>query len=250
MLDKNFFSFTVPKIDQKEYEANFVKYAAFSGNLDVFRHIVNYIGLGNKNVLDLASGDGSFGKVAHDMGAKWDIDAIDFSIPNKSDSDGNYKYYNKVYEEDIFKFNFGKYDYVIANHFFEHLYINQILDLTDRFGDSKLIISVPLAHLTLAYNRFYLKAAMEYDNVEKYDYLIGGMHKTCFDKKLKSYLKFKKVDSFNWCQILVKEQKLTDKDKYMAQLYVTMTQEKFSYKILNNLSHLLLLPLRKIKKSL
>jgi hypothetical protein len=248
MLNKNFYSFVRPKINQRDYESNLNDSGAFSGNLDVFKNIISYIGRGDKKVLDLASGDGTFGKLASDMQSGWKVDGVDLYIPEKVKNNKNYASYENVFEQNIFDFDFSGYDYVIANHFFEHLYIDQIINLMGRLNGAKLIISVPLPHLTVAYNKFYLKAAEEVEYVEYYDYLVGGMHKTVFDSQLNKYLKLKKINNFKWCQILEKSSDLSDKDRYLAQLYVTKSQEKLSYIIINNIFFVLLSPLRLIKK--
>ncbi len=248
MLNKNFYSFVRPNINQREYESSLSDSGAFSGNLDVFTTIINHIGPGDKKVLDLASGDGTFGRLANDMKTGWKVDGIDLYIPEKVKNNKNYICYENIFECNMFDFDFSGYEYVIANHFFEHLYIDQIINLLDRLNGAKLIISVPLPHLTVAYNKFYLKAAEDVEHVEYYDYLVGGMHKTVFDSQLNKYLKLKKINNFKWCQILEKYADLSDRDRYLAQLYITKSQEKVHYIIINNIFFVLLFPFRLIKK--
>ena len=182
------------------------------------------------------------------MGGGWELDALDFSIPEKNDPNSNYKYYNNVYEHDALKFDFTSYDYIISNHFFEHLYINQIIDLFEKFRDVNLIISVPTANTTLAYNKFFLKAVKNVDSIENYNFLVGAIHKTCFDKKLSIILKLEKMNDFQWCQILIKKSEMTEKDKYMAHLYISKLQEQTLHKVINYTMFILLYPVRLVKK--
>lgn len=242
---KNIFSYNPKKTTQREIEDSVVAKSYSSGhNDDLFTEIVSQIE--GKDVIDLGCGDGAFGRVLKSRRKDLKLTGLDFLI----DKNSNFLFYDNIIEDNFINYNFSNYDTIISNHFFEHLYIQEIISLLEKMRGKKVIISVPFEHNTLCYVKHFLSAADQVDNIKNYKYLIGAMHKTTFDSKLISYLGFKKIKTNTGSQILVKEREINDKDKYQAQLYIISLQEKIIYKVFNNLFFVLLKPVRFIKNRL
>ena len=192
ILKNSITSYQNQRINHKKYEKDVLSGGALS-NLDLINKSIDYCEsiikkykIQNPKILDIGCGNGSFSKALKKRAIDKNILLNGFDIFFTEDNKRILeKTYNKLIVGDIIDYKFReKYDILIANQIIEHIPIEKLYLLLDKFNNISrfVVVSVPFSWHSLAYNKDYLISSIrEKDEMsnEVFNICCVSVHKGC-----------------------------------------------------------------------